>query len=283
MDSDRKKAYLLDIINHYSVKDEGDLLSALMPYDMVFARIDNVEMMVERGEGCLPTKLSTPMMDAKIIEEYLQDIMRKGGWSGDVMLSSIVVKDPANPYDPEGTACPMHVSAMDRISISIEDLFVYEGDFTALLKEHPDIFNEGNSVETSHPSPGSKKDVAHTKDAEQEYRAEPREQVPPHDATTTTPQPPSAELILPLPPIKNRVSTEGKGKEQVWNTCRDNPEAVLYVKTRRVQGAKSEEIAAELNKAGGGVGVIGCLLDPTKANVDSAREHGKYLLKKATQ
>lgn len=65
------------------------------------------------------------------------------------------------------------------------------------------------------------------------------------------------------------------------NTCRENHKAASYVDARRAQGAAPEEIARELEKAGGGVGVIGCLIDPKRPNVKSAREHGKYLLKKA--
>jgi pyruvate/2-oxoglutarate dehydrogenase complex dihydrolipoamide acyltransferase (E2) component len=127
---------------------------------------------------------------------------------------------------------------------------------------------------------------APSKDAEHEGSTEPKEQASTHDtasATTTAPQPSPTESILSLPSVRQRVSTEGQDTAQVRNTHRDNPEAVAYVAARQKQGAKPEEIAAELEKAGGGVAVIGCLLDITKANVKSAREHGKYLLKKAKQ
>ena len=85
--------------------------------------------------------------------------------------------------------------------------------------------------------------------------------------------------LLPLPPIKKRVSTYGQGKAQVQNTCQDNPEAVEYIKSRKGQ-ATFKEIAIELHTAGGSVGVIGCLIKPDCADVKQAREHGKYLLKK---
>ena len=124
------------------------------------------------------------------------------------------------------------------------------------------------------------------KDATQEGSTAPKEQASTHDtvsATTTASQPSPTESSLSLPSVRQRVSTEGQDNAQVRYTCRDNPEAVAYVEARQKQGAKPEEIAVELTKAGGGVAVIGCLLDPTKANVMSAREHGKYLLKKAKQ
>lgn len=124
-----------------------------------------------------------------------------------------------------------------------------------------------------------------TKQIPVQYGDEEGKSLEANDANTTDAvSPPSPiESFLSLPSVKQRVSTEGQDNAQVRNTCRDNPEAVDYVEARQRQGAKPEEIAAELEKAGGGVGVIGCLLDPTKANVTSAREHGKYLLKKAKQ
>ena len=119
--------------------------------------------------------------------------------------------------------------------------------------------------------------------SEQKSSIEPENLASDKDATsaaaTTQPSPAMSTLLLPI--IKKRVSTEGQDNAQVRNTCRDNPEAVAYVKEREQQGAKPEEIAAELKMANGGNGVIGCLLDPTKSNVKSAREHGKYLLNKS--
>lgn len=93
----------------------------------------------------------------------------------------------------------------------------------------------------------------------------------------------SARMASPLtlPPIKKRVASEGTDNAQVQNTCRDNSVAADYVEARREQGAAPEEIARELEGAGGGIGVIGCLIDPTRPNVKAARDHGKYLLKKA--
>lgn len=98
------------------------------------------------------------------------------------------------------------------------------------------------------------------------------------DSASPQPQPlaiPSAQL----PPIKKRVSSEGNDNEQVRNTCQENPEALAYVEARRQQGATAKEIAGELAAAGGGTGVIGCLIDPTRQNITAAREHGKYLTK----
>lgn len=99
------------------------------------------------------------------------------------------------------------------------------------------------------------------------------------NVAVTATLPPPIEMSLPL--VKKRVSTEGQDNTQVRNTCRDNQEAVAYVRDRLNQGTKPEIIAAELKKVGGGVAVIGCLLDPTRANTKAAREYGKYLLKKA--
>lgn len=127
---------------------------------------------------------------------------------------------------------------------------------------------------------------APSEDAEKKDNSEPKEQVPTHDATsavTIDTQVDPSESILSLPSVKKRISTEGEDNTQVRNTCRDNQEAAAYVKARKNQGAKPEEIAAELKEVGGGVAVIGCLLDPTRPNTTAAREYGKYLLKKAKQ
>ena len=121
-------------------------------------------------------------------------------------------------------------------------------------------------------------------DVEQESHIQLKELTPTLNATSialTDSQAFPTKSLLSLPTVKKRVSTEGQEHLQVRNTCRENPEAVAYAAARQEQGATPEEIAAELKKAGAGVGVIGCILDPTKANVTSAREHGKYLLKKA--
>ena len=150
----------------------------------------------------------------------------------------------------------------EKISITYSNLFVYENDF--ILVEQ-----------------------ALLNDAKQEASIQLKKQPSVQDAvpdSSITLQPSPADFS-PLPPVKKRVSTEKGEKEkvQVYNTCRDNPEAAAYVKARREQGIKSEQIAGELSAAGASDGVIGCLLDPTKPNVKTAREHGKYLLKKAKQ
>ena len=91
-------------------------------------------------------------------------------------------------------------------------------------------------------------------------------------------QPESDSLLLL--PIKKRVSTEGQGNSQVKNTCQENFGAASYVEKRQEQGLAPEEIAGELKKAGGGMGVIGCLMNPACKDVAAARDHGKYLLRK---
>lgn len=125
--------------------------------------------------------------------------------------------------------------------------------------------------------------LSDSKKPEQEGTAESQNQAPTYNAAATDFLPPLQESSLSLPSVKKRVSTEGQGNGQVLNTCRENPEAVAYVEARQKQGATPKEIAAELRKAGGGVAVIGCLLDPSKANVKSAREHGKHFLNNPKQ
>jgi len=105
------------------------------------------------------------------------------------------------------------------------------------------------------------------------------------EAQAEADQPPS---ILPasLPPfsVKNRVSTVGTGNTQVRKTCEENPEAVAHVKARLEQeGARPEEIAVELRARGSGVTVIGCIMKPDCADIEQARNHGKYLLEKASK
>ena len=139
-----KKLYLTDIAEKTNGVDAINILLALIPHSIVRARIDNAEFIVER-ENRTSLELSSPMLDVIILEEYLQSILRKGSWSGDVMLSSIVYNE-GNPDDPEVTVCPMHVSAMDRISISIEDLFVFDTDLESLINKYPDIIPQKPSL-----------------------------------------------------------------------------------------------------------------------------------------
>jgi len=103
---------------------------------------------------------------------------------------------------------------------------------------------------------------------------------PPVSASPVTPDK-AGSLTLVAGQIKRRVSIAGSGNTQVRQTCKENPEAVAYAKDRLKQGATPEEIAAELRKAGAGVAVIGCIMNPDYASVTQAREHGKYLLRKS--
>ncbi len=171
-----------------------------------------------------------------------------------------------------------------KIMLTSKNLFVYENEFSLVEEVLSAITGQG--AELMDPTPeGNKQHIPSNLLAE-----EPMQQVcddmkvakfRDDGSTDAKPENDLAESILSLPPVKKRVSTEGRNNTQVRNTCRENPEAAAYVEARQKQGAKPEEIAAELKEAGAGAGVIGCLLDLTKANVTSAREHGKYLLKKA--
>ena len=164
-----KKLYLTDIAKEKSIKDHKDVLSALMPYDIIFANVDNAGILAEEDEFASPIALSlVGFWSIKIKEDYLQVILRKGCWSGRTMLATIRWLDD-NPYMPEGRFRPIQVRANDSLSISLDDLFVYEHNLADLEKQNPDIFTRSTVstlVQTSPcdtPSTGSRKDTIRIK------------------------------------------------------------------------------------------------------------------------
>jgi len=138
MSISKKIIYIIDIAKEKCIKDPNDILACLMPFDIIFASALNADRLVKIPESdqCINIPRTNPI---KIREEYLQEILRKGSWTGTKMLSSIVLIDD-NPYIPKETVCPMNVIADDVLSISIVDLFVYEHDLVDIEDQNPDIF-----------------------------------------------------------------------------------------------------------------------------------------------
>lgn len=136
----QKCLYLLDIARKNNIKSPKDVLFALMPFDIIFKDFDNIDLLVEVDEFGRTVQLTpSGFMPIKIKEDYLQVIFRKDFWSGRTMFSSIIWTDD-NPHMPDGKVCPMHVKADDGLSISIDDLFVYERDLADLESRKPEIF-----------------------------------------------------------------------------------------------------------------------------------------------
>lgn len=167
MSNDNKALYLTDIAKEKNIKDPKDVLSALMPYDIIFKNFDNVDLLVERDEFGRTTPLTpSGIMPIKIKEDYLQEIFRKGCWSGKTMYTDVVWND-GNPYIPEGIICPMYVKADDGLFISIEDLFVDEENLATLENRHPDIFVQKPVTSSEPKSTGSRRNIARINETRQ--------------------------------------------------------------------------------------------------------------------
>lgn len=136
----RNRLYLIDIAKENTITDHNDILSALMPYDIIYTSALNADRSVKIPDSDLTIKV--PRTEpVKVNLVYLQEILRKKAWVGDVMESTIILMND-NPYEPGRQICPMRVIADDSLSISVEDLFVYESEFAALQDKHSDIFSQ---------------------------------------------------------------------------------------------------------------------------------------------
>ena len=144
--SAKNKRYLTDVAKKIG-KDDKYVLSALMPHDIIFSPVDNVNLWVRLDESDHPYKLTSIIRDIKINEDYLQTILRKGKWTGKVMLSTLIFTDD-NPHVPADEAYPMHIRADDSLTISIDDLFVFEDTLAELESRHPDLFMDKSVVST---------------------------------------------------------------------------------------------------------------------------------------
>lgn len=159
MDVSRKKLYLTEI-----AEDKGitgiNVLSTLMRSNIIFAFVEDVHVHVKAVEPDETISSSrAPTLIIKIMEEYLQSILRKGGWTGKVMYSTIILD--ADSPDGGKKKFNMFIQSDTNITLAIEDLFVFEEELRTLEDETPNIFewtsvtgmrkNRAESIEQSPP------------------------------------------------------------------------------------------------------------------------------------
>ena len=100
MDANNKKLFLTDIAKEKNIDDHKDVLSSLMPHDIIYADLDNVDLLIERDEFATAEFTPSGFTSIKINEDYLRVIYKKGCWSGKTMLLS-VIDTTHTPYMPE--------------------------------------------------------------------------------------------------------------------------------------------------------------------------------------
>lgn len=139
MDNDDEKAYLVDIAKEKGVTNAKDILAVLLPYDIIYARVENVDLLMMVDESNKTLSRYSPIQFIKLKKDYLRPIFRNGGWSGSTLESSHTVLS-GNPDAPEKNDYPMYVSSPDGITISLEELVVYKQEFAEVESQHPGIF-----------------------------------------------------------------------------------------------------------------------------------------------
>lgn len=158
MNTANNKIYLADIAKEKNIKDPKDVLSVLMPYDVIFAHVDNFELLLVKDDSGNVKPLPFPTLPIKITEHYLQIIYTNGFWAGRKIHSSIVI-EPYNPYWEEENNCSLYVEFENTKRFTIKDLFVFKGKLADLEGKNPDIFTPKPATSSKLRLTGSRKDT----------------------------------------------------------------------------------------------------------------------------
>jgi len=132
--SEGKKLFLTAIVKAKTL-EPAEVLAALIPHNLIYAHVEHITLsnsMIRKGFA---------IIDLPIPELYLGIILARGAWTGSQMeLRSLNAES--------GLYETAQAEFSKEISISFDDLFVYEPDLADLEGQNPNIFVEKPSILT---------------------------------------------------------------------------------------------------------------------------------------
>ena len=129
MSANKRMLFLSAIAKVKNFESAREVLAVLIPYNIIYAPVENVTLTSPL------VSMDFPITDLPIQEMYLSIIWSRGVWEGNLIQ--------IRSFDVQIGRYQLFEARFDEaISLSLEDLFVYEHDLINLESEIPDIFTE---------------------------------------------------------------------------------------------------------------------------------------------
>jgi len=128
MSEDKKKLFLTAIAKEKNM-EPAEILEALISYDVICAHVVDPLFMCSFFEKAL----RAPTTELRIPENCLFVILSRGAWEGNQIMYRLLDIDTGNEHSAQARFD-------ENISLTIEDLFVFEHDLVDLESQIPALF-----------------------------------------------------------------------------------------------------------------------------------------------